>query len=368
MKILKPFIYLFIAIPIVFSCNTVNQKKKVSGEIYFPPPGQGMDKQKKRTPEEMGLQPQIIGQMGEFIRENPFSGENVEQRWALWRNGYLIHVEGDFDKTVDVASLRKTWHALTVGAAIHQGKIPSLDQKISVWLPELKGNDADATWRHVITQSAGFDYPYAGYPDFKPGEMWTYSDWNPIYLCTALAHVYGKKDFHDQYEEVIRTAYFDTIGMQGWKIGFVKDASSGMEDGIRFHLSLDHMGRLGLLVLARGTWNGKELVSGWFVEQMETKQTRGMRVNYDGPNDGKCYLGQYGDRFRECPYGFLTWVNTDGDFFPGADRDWAWGAGARGTMIMWNQKNGVVFAGVGISSDPVSYSIPHIIEQNIVTK
>ena len=128
------------------------------------------------------------------------------------------------------------------------------------------------------------------------------------------------------------------------------------------------MGRLGLLVLARGTWNGKELIPRWFVEQMETKQTRGMLVNYDGPNDGKVGLVRNGDRFKESPYGYMTWVNTDGDFFPGADTAWAWGAGNYGTIILWNHRNGVVFTGVGISTNPSSHGIPHIIEQNIITK
>ena len=60
----------------------------------------------------------------------------------------------------------------------------------------------------------------------------------------------------------------------------------------------------------------------WFVEQLETKQTGGMKVNYDGPNDGKI-----GMSYPEAPYGFMTWVNTDGDVYPKADRAWAWGTG-----------------------------------------
>jgi len=66
--------------------------------------------------------------------------------------------------------------------------------------------------------------------------------------------------------------------------------------------------------LARGTWNGVELVPRWFVEELETKQTRGMKANYNGPNDGKIDLSP--QEFPESPYGFLTWVNTDRDLFP----------------------------------------------------
>jgi len=284
--------------------------------MFFPPPGEAMTNQARRQPAEVGLNEEIIS----ALKSHASKG-----RWALWRDGFLVHVEGNFNQKQDVASLRKTWHALTVGAAIKQGRIPSYSEKISVWNKELTGLHAEATWWHVITQTAGFDYPYGDYPAFKPGEMWTYSDKNPRVLCNALARVYGKKDFQDHYADVVRAAYFDAIGMTGW-------AAVPQQDGIRLHLDLEDMGRLGLLVLARGQWNGVEVIPRWFVEQLERKQTDGVRVNYSGPDDGKVNLDP--KEFPEVPYGFLTWVNTDGDFYPGADTAWAWGAGAGGTYIL----------------------------------
>jgi hypothetical protein len=307
---------------------------------YFPPPGEGLDKQRRVRPEEVGLNPAVIEQL-----------KGKAARWALWRHGYLVHVEGDFNKAVHVASLRKTWHALAVGAAIKQGKVPSLDQKISAYQTDLKGNDALATWRHVITQSSGFDYPYSDYPDFKPGEMWTYSDANPVHLTNALAKVYGRKGYEDDYAEVLKAAYFDAIGMRGWR-------ASPRYDGAVLDLDLEDMGRLGLLVLARGSWAGKEIVPRWFVEELERKQTYGMRVNYDGPNDGKIPMS-----YAEAPYGFMTWVNTDGDVYPKADRGWAWGSGAGGHGVFWNHKLGVVFAA---QSRDRNTPFPEIIEANVI--
>jgi CubicO group peptidase (beta-lactamase class C family) len=311
-----------------------------------------------RTPAELGLDPKVTEELKNKVTEG---------RWALWRYGYLVHVEGDFNERTEVKSLRKTWHALTVGAAIKQGKIPSYHQKVSVWNKELTGKDAEATWWHVMTQSAGFDYPYNDYSAYEPGEMWTYSDLNPVHLCNALARVYGKRGFRDNYDDVIREAYFNAIGMKGWSTSVVFDHGSQMEDGIRFHFDLENMGRLGLLVLARGKWNGVEVIPQWFVEELETKRTYGMQVNYNGPNDGKVNLDP--EIFPECPYGYMTWVNTDGDYYPGADKAWAWGAGAGGTYILWNHKNGIVFAAVGRNEGPapISHGIPQIIEANITS-
>jgi hypothetical protein len=319
-----------------------------------------MANQDRRRAEEVGLAPGFAEKIDAYIRRHPYTARRGTPRWALWRHGHLVHVQGDFQQTVDVASLRKTWHAMIVGAAIHQGRIPSYRQKLKVWLGDLKGHDAEATWWHVLTQSAGFDYPYGDYPDYRPGEMWTYSDLNLIRLCDALARVYDKKDFHDHYADVAKAAYFDAIGMEGWSTRIITDSSSRTQDGVRFVLSLEHMGRLGLLVLARGTWNGVELVPRWFVEELETKQTRGMKVNYDGPNDGK--IGMSPQEFPEVPYGFLTWVNTDRDLFAGTDSAWACGRGAGGSVVLWNRNNGIVFAGVGIQVGAGAESIPRVLE------
>jgi CubicO group peptidase (beta-lactamase class C family) len=313
------------------------------------PPGQGRDRWEQRTPAQAGINPKLIEKL-----------KGAGDRWALWRDGYLVHVEGDFNHKQDVASLRKTWHAMIVGAALHQKKIASFDEKISRWQPELKGHHADATWRHVLTQSSGFDYPYGNHPAYRPGEMWTYSDLNLIHLCHALAKVYGKKNYRDDFADVARKAYFDAIGMQGWSTRMKVDSASGLEDGVRFVLNLDHMGRLGLLALARGRWKDRQLVSRKFVEELETKQTSGMKVNYNGPNDGKIDL-----KYKEVPYGYLTWVNTDQDVYPRADRAWAWGSGAGGNAVFWNHKLGIVFA---IQGRDRSVPVPELIEAHLTER
>jgi PKD repeat protein/CubicO group peptidase (beta-lactamase class C family) len=318
--------------------------------FYFPPRGESLDAQDLRTPEEVGLHANIMNALSD-------TGE----RWALWRHGYLVHVKGDFNATAEVKSLRKTIHALTVGAAVRQGKIPSYNQQINVWQTELSGNDAKATWWHVLTQSAGFDYPGCNdSTDYEPGDIWTYSDMNLYHLCQALSKVYGKTSYYDNYNDVVQEAIFGAIGLEGW-------STTTRSDGIRFVFDLEDMGRLGLLILARGTWNGTEVIPQQFIEELERKQTYGMQVNYNGCHNGDVCLTP--DIFPEVPYGYLTWVNTDGDYFPGADTGWAWAWGAGGKILMWNYSNGIVFAASNVHDrnycPPVYDTIPHIIDAHV---
>ena len=112
--------------------------------------------------------------------------------------------------------------------------------------------------------------------------------------------------------------------------------------------------------LARGKWRDKQLISQSFVEQLETKQTSSAKVNCNGPDDGR--VGLDPKKFPDAPYGFMAWVNTDGDYYPGADRAWAFAAGAGGSYVLWNRNTGIVVAGFGIDTKPSSSGVPHMIE------
>jgi len=308
--------------------------------LYFPPPGESVLYQDQRTPIEVGLDVGIITD----LRNKIISG-----RWALWRHGYLVHVEGSFNTNKEIKSARKSIHAATVGVALQRGLIPSLDQPISIWNPELSGVDATATWGHVITQTSAFDEPA-----LLPGNIWAYSDANPYQLCRALARVWGKVDFNDHYNDVVADALFDPIGASGWSTGV-------QTDGIRFILDLEDMGRFGLLMISGGVWNGNRLIPEVFVEAMATKQTYGVPPNYDNDNNG--HTGLLVSDFPESPYGYMTWVNTERDLWPAAASTWAVALGSGGSYIAWDLASGVVLSILegqlaSTPGDPPGWPIP----------
>ncbi|MFN2229149.1 MAG: hypothetical protein ACK2VA_05220, partial [Anaerolineae bacterium] len=76
-----------------------------TGALYFPPPGRGLAAQAQRTPAQAGLDPSVIPHIRQFLDAHRDERTTKAQRWALWRYGYLVHVEGDFDEVVPIASL-----------------------------------------------------------------------------------------------------------------------------------------------------------------------------------------------------------------------------------------------------------------------
>jgi hypothetical protein len=303
--------------------------------IYFPPAGESLSSQSYKSPAEVGLGASVVADLAAVITAG---------RWALWRHGYLVHVDGDFNDNDEVKSLRKIIHAATVGVAIQRGFVPSLDQAISAWNPELTGVDATATWAHVMTQTSAFDEP-----TLAPGSLWAYSDANPLQLCRAIARVWGRGDYTDRYDLVVSDALFDAIGARGW-------SSFPAADGIRFLFDLEDLGRAGLLFVAGGEWNGHRLIPLWFVEELGTKQTYGILPNYDNENDG--HTGLQVEDFTESPYGLMTWVNTDRDLYPNSSAEWVVALGVGGHYLVYNRKSGLVLAVIDGDFVPIDGNPP----------
>jgi hypothetical protein len=292
-----------------------------AGAFYFPPSGESIANQSQKTAPQVDLDGDIVANLNAVITTG---------RWALWRHGYLVHVEDDFNQTSEIKSLRKLFHAVTAGVAAYRGLIPSLSQPISVWNPELTGLDASATWRHVLTQTSAFDEPV-----LAPGSLWAYSDANPFQLNRALARVWGRTDYTDNYDLVISDALLDPIDAQGW-------STYVAPDGIRLIVDLEDLGRMGLLLVAGGQWDGTRLVAQSFVDDLSAKQTYEIPPNYNNANDGQ--TGLRVSDFPESPYGYMAWVNTDQDLYPAAAATWALGHGSGGHYVAYDPASGVVLA------------------------
>ncbi|MCG8370171.1 MAG: Ig-like domain-containing protein, partial [Proteobacteria bacterium] len=302
---------------------------------WFPPPGETLASQNPVSPDAVGLSPTIVTELSSAITAG---------RWALWRDGHLVHVEGAFNAAGDIQSVRKSILAAVAGAGIERSLIPSLDQSLGDWNPELSGADATASWFHALAQTSAFDEP-----GLAPGALWAYSDANPLQLSRALARVWGRTDYTDGFGTVLADALFDAIGAQGW-------SSWPAADGARLSMDLEDLGRVGLLLASGGVWENRRLLPLWFVDAIGTKQTYGIPPNYDNANDGR--TGLSASDFPESPYGLMTWVNTDRDLYPGSSPEWVVSLGAGGHYIVYNREFGIVLAVINGSFAPVAGNPP----------
>ncbi|MBI4660111.1 MAG: hypothetical protein HY735_14825 [Verrucomicrobia bacterium] len=83
----------------------------------------------------------------------------VGGRGCVVRDGFMVYTWGDRAIRTMVYSACKPWISHFVFKAVEEGRIPSLDQKVSVWEPRLNGinaalgyKDRDITWRHMANQ------------------------------------------------------------------------------------------------------------------------------------------------------------------------------------------------------------------------
>ncbi|MDP6037005.1 MAG: hypothetical protein QGG64_00485, partial [Candidatus Latescibacteria bacterium] len=83
----------------------------------YPQAGHDVGLWERVVPGAVGLNADVISEVDACVKANPDGRKRRSQRWALWRHGYLVHAEGEFCDPVDVASLRKTWHAMILGAS-----------------------------------------------------------------------------------------------------------------------------------------------------------------------------------------------------------------------------------------------------------
>jgi len=215
-------------------------------------------------------------------------------------------------------SVAKSFTSTLVGAAIQDGYISSLEDKVSRYIPDLRGSAYDAvTIRQLLTMSSGvrwnedYEDPNADVAKFNnatpdsgvdatvsymrklprahpPGEVWNYNT-GETNLIGVLVSSATKKSLAEYLQERV----WHPAGMAStatWLQG-----KTGHEiAGCCLQAATRDYARFGLFVLANGTAGGRQIVpSDWF-DQATRKQKD---------------IGQAGRG-----YGFQWWTNDDGSF------------------------------------------------------
>lgn len=209
----------------------------------------------------------------------------------VWRDGKLEHAwygEGVDATTLLVSkSLSKPLASIAIGRAILLGKITSLDQPISDFLPELKGTQKGRILvRHLLDMRSGMlhqgfsadpehlynrafldtdfghhiieDYPMIG----EPGTLYSYANAPADLIAVVIERATGRR-----YGEFVSDEVLRPLGAQGGEI-WVGKAGGLAHSGCCATLPAETFLRLAVLLLDDGKWHGRRLLPEGYVAQM----------------------------------------------------------------------------------------------------
>lgn len=237
----------------------------------------------------------------------------------VFKNDTLLfenYWEGHTEETVSNSfSVAKTMVSILVGIATDEGKIESLDDPICKYLPEFCSDDkAKITIRNLLTMSSGLD--------------WTESAKNP--LSDNAESYYGENLHALVTSQEVETEPGKTFKYQSGNsqlLGFVIEKATGnslsryAEEKLWKKMGAEHeaywsldkeqgdekafccmyatardYGRLGILLLKKGKFNGIQIIPKWYYKEMMTV----------APLDTEDGIPNY-------RYGLHTWIYMDKD-------------------------------------------------------
>ena len=200
---------------------------------------------------------------------------------------------------VDMQTRTRTWStaksitSTLVGIAVGKGLL-KLDEPLPFgWLPDVQGNAPDPrrkiTLRHALHMSTGLDPvdndlgPVIGSPLSywagtnsadgarrrglvrEPGTSWDYENYDTLLAVHALRTALGDET---AYKEFPRRALFDRIAMRNTIAGMDRFGQYILSSQV--YTNARDLGRLGLLYLNRGKWNGEQILPETWVDFVRT--------------------------------------------------------------------------------------------------
>jgi CubicO group peptidase (beta-lactamase class C family) len=307
------------------------QTSQAKGTAYFPAVGTWQQK----APAEVGMDAAKLKEAVEWAEAHgskwDFEKDQVRafgkvlgalpaQRAAtngiILRHGYIVAEFGDTKTNDPVYSAAKSFLSTTASIAFAKGLIRSVDDRVADYIHDGgydSTHNAKITWKNHLQQESewegamwGKNANFLGLEEFgggqrkpreiqDPGTYYEYNDVRINRLALSLARVFGKG-----LPAVLKANIMDKIGASnGWKwLGYgpkssveidgkpVESVSGGTRWGGGLWINSQDLARFGLLILNKGNWEGKQLVSEKWLKEATTPSAH-------GPD-----------------YGYLWWLNT----------------------------------------------------------
>jgi CubicO group peptidase (beta-lactamase class C family) len=228
----------------------------------------------------------------------------------VFRNNKLI-AESYTKNPAEITQHHPIWSCtkqvigILVGIAIERGFIDDINDNIQKYLSEQISRHPDKgmiTVKNLLQMQSGIAFSNEGFNgestkllrqipsnslDFvlglsmshSPGQHYNYNDGDPHIISAILQQQTGKTT-KDWAEEVL----FSKLGMKNYDWLIYKDGIT--MGGFGIMTTPREMARIGQLVLNKGSWNGQQIVSSEWIDEMLTVRVSAEKVNWEGNSFG----------------------------------------------------------------------------------
>lgn len=227
---------------------------------------------KSAAPESLGLNPDAMKRYEKMCQASGADSCLVAYRGRIVSEWY----RGGYSGPVPAMSATKSVTALLAGMLRDEGKITSFDEPVSRYLSAWnEGRRARVTLRHLLSHTAGFrrrEKDSVGFesdknafvealePDSEPGTKWTYSNEGVQLLSPILDRAAGVS-IHVYAEQRL----FRPLGMNRTRLR--RDSKGHAWTYADMETTPRDIARIGQLILQRGKWEGKQVISEEFLEE-----------------------------------------------------------------------------------------------------
>jgi CubicO group peptidase (beta-lactamase class C family) len=235
------------------------------------------------------------------------NGENKIHSVLLVKNGQLIIEEyfngHSVDRQHDLRSITKSIKSILMGIAIDEGFIGSVDDPISKYLKTLvplKNLDErknKITIRHLLTMSPGLDcndwdkkskgqedkvYKKKDWLQYtidlpmvnEPGKVSNYCSMGAVLIAEVISQASGMTidTFAEKY-------LFNLLDISNIRWGHTSNKEI-IPSGKRLYMTSRDLAKIGQLILNKGEWNEKQVVSEKWIEKSTTTKTKITGMDY----------------------------------------------------------------------------------------
>ncbi|MFC6884531.1 MULTISPECIES: serine hydrolase domain-containing protein [Actinomadura] len=248
---------------------------------------------------------------GTVVDERYFSGYNASSRFNSW-------------------SVGKSITATAVGAAIADGKIESVRDPVTRYVPELRGTGYDGvSIEDVLQMASGHKYDETDYTnplkgstattirmvlgtplttqareaerDFQPGTRWNYDSMNTFVLGWLVTKATGKPLAAYVGDKIWRPAGMQSPLLMG------RDYQGSDIGYCCYHATVRDFARFGLLYLRGGRAGGRQVIPTGWINDSTTASKPYLQPHRLVPGKPDSPENAYG-------YGNQWWLGDDGDY------------------------------------------------------